>query len=262
MVWISQFDLFSHMSFTGREVATQLATQVETQLADAAPQVLQAIETPQAERPHWYTGAILVPWVAGAALSCLGYKNTAAPEMDDAELARESAREALNKAYRVAIWRIRAQEAFQPKPCDLKMTIETFLQQAHVLRPKQLALELQARGCERVEDLKELLEHDSGLWAKMRMHSGHQKQLLQNLQFTIDGSWQQNSLVPAPIACKSMRLGGVFIYLFIFIFICSFIPPLCRKQTTQLTIKLYIIYVWSFLESYPGLILKLHMKIE
>ena len=35
------------------------------------------------------------------------------------------------------------------------------------------------------------------------MHSGHQRSLLQDILFSIDGSWPQNSLVPAPIVCKS-----------------------------------------------------------
>ncbi|CAK9055605.1 unnamed protein product [Durusdinium trenchii] len=184
-----EFDLLSHVSYN-----FQLAAQV----VDAVPssQVPLVIELPQADWPR----AALVPLVSGAVASYWGFQNATAPELDNQQLAQE----VLKMAYRSASWWDIAQKAYEPKPSDLKMTIQSFLQQARVLRPQQLAAELQARGCERVEDLTALLERDPDLWARIRMHSGHQKRLLQDLQFSIDGLWQQHSLVPAPIACKSM----------------------------------------------------------
>ena len=193
MEWVPQFDLQSYIPYTSladltADVASAVGSQATPILATETPgewqQVIAAVGT----------------LVVGSATSCLGYEiATAGVETDTRTLAKELCR----LAYRNASWRSMTHSAFVPKPLDQKMPIKTFLEQTHTLRPRQLAAELEAKGCHRVEDLIQLLQRDPEFWAKMRLHSGHENRLVQSIQFSMDGSWPSNALVPAPVVCKS-----------------------------------------------------------
>lgn len=193
--YICQFDLLSHLPYASMSGFAALHA-----VAAQAPQLPLVDVLPVAH--YWSQPAIAAAagaagFVVGSAASFIG--TASEDEMDDRMLARE----VLKMAYHSASWRSVAETAFVPKPSAKTLPIQTFLEQAHALRPQQLAQELQSKGCYKVEDLVSLLERDPELWTRMRMHSGHQQKLLQSIHFSIDGAWPQNFLVPAPITCKS-----------------------------------------------------------
>lgn len=193
--WFGQFDLLSHVSYSYlslADVASTVSSQATTVLTDMAPNTEHWAQT----QALVATGAVVV----GGAASYLGFETaSAAAEMEDEAVAKE----VLKMVYRSASWRSIARTAYLPKPLDQTMPVKTFLEQAKASRPQQLAAELQSKGCHRVEDLGPLLDRDPELWTKMRLHSGHEKKLLQSIQFSMHGSWPTNSLVPAPVVSKS-----------------------------------------------------------
>lgn len=191
--WFGQFDLLSHVSYSHlADVASTVRSQATTALTDMA-----------SNTEHWAQAQALVATgavVVGGAASYLGFEAaSAAADMDDEAVAKE----VLKMVYRSASWRSIARTAYLPKPLDQTMPVKTFLEQAKASRPQQLAAELQSKGCHRVEDLGPLLDRDPELWTKMRLHSGHEKKLVQSIQFSMHGSWPENSLVPAPVVSKS-----------------------------------------------------------
>ena len=198
--WIGQFDLLNHVSY--RLPSISFATDVASAVGS---QALQLIDAPGPVTETWHHSTAVIGFaagsVAGTAASYFGYHSVGGMEADKAD-DRMLAREVLKMAYHSASWRINAQAAYVPQPLNQTMTIRTFLEQAKALRPQQLAAELQSKGCHRVADLGPLLEREPELWNRMRFHSGHRKRLVQSIQFSMDGSWPESSLVPAPVACK------------------------------------------------------------
>lgn len=194
--WFGQFDLLSHVSYSYQSLAADVASTVSSQATTALTDIAPSTE-------HWAQAQALVAAgavVAGGAASYLGFETaSAAAKTDEGMLAKE----VLKMAYRSASWRSIARTAYIPKPLDQTMPVKTFLEQAKASRPQQLAAELQLKGCHRVEDLGPLLDRDPELWTKMRLHSGHEKKLVQSIQFSMHGSWPANSLVPAPVVSKS-----------------------------------------------------------
>ena len=196
MEWINQFDLLSHLPYNS-------VADLTADVASAVGSQVSSVHAPEMSGEWQHMMAAAGTLVVGGAASCLGFEiATAAVETDNQTLTKE----VLRMAYQSASLRdLRdvAQAAFAPKPSDQKMPIKTFLEQAHTLRPQQLAAELEAKGCHRIEDLAPLLQRDPDLWSKMRLHSGHEKKLLESIKFSIDGSWPSNALVPAPVVCKA-----------------------------------------------------------
>lgn len=199
MEWISQFDILSHVSYAPAalsDLTADVATVVSSQalaLTDTAPSTADWTQTQALVAAG--AGAV----VAGAA-SYLGFEiASSAAALDDRMLAKQ----VLKMVYQRASWCSVAEAAYLPQPLDQTMPIKTFLEQAQASRPQQLAAELPSKGCQRVEDLGPLLQRDPALWTKMRLHSGHEKKLVQSIKFSIDGSWPANSLVPAPVVSKS-----------------------------------------------------------
>eukprot|EP00435_Cladocopium_sp_Y103_P059817 s858_g21.t1 len=200
MEWFGQFDLLSHVSYPSLadltadvvSAASAVSSQATTVLADVAPNTANWAQT----QALVAAGAVVV----GGAASYFSFETaSAAAKTND----RMQAKELLKMVYRSASWRTTARAAYVPKPLDQTMPIETFLEQAKASRPHQLAVELRSKGCQTVEDLGPLLDRDPELWTKMRLHSGHEKKLVQSIKFSIDGSWPANSLVPAPVISKS-----------------------------------------------------------
>lgn len=190
--WINQFDLLSHIPYNS-------VADLTADVASAVGSQVSSVHAPEMSGEWQHTMVAAGTLLVGSAASCLGFATAAVVETDNQTLTKE----VLRMAYQSASLRDVAQAAFAPKPSDQKMPIKDFLEQAHTLHPQQLAAELEAKGCHRIEDLAPLLQSDPDLWSKMRLHSGHEKKLLDSVKFSIDGSWPSNALVPAPVVCKA-----------------------------------------------------------
>lgn len=194
MEWINQFDLLSHIPYNS-------VADLTADVASAVGSQVSSVHAPEMSGEWQHTMVAAGTLLVGSAASCLGFEiaTAAVVETDNQTLTKE----VLRMAYQSASLRDVAEAAFSPKPRDQKMPIKDFLEQAHTLHPQQLAAELEAKGCRRIEDLAPLLQSDPDLWSKMRLHSGHEKKLLESIKFSIDGSWPSNALVPAPVDRKA-----------------------------------------------------------
>lgn len=188
MEWINQFDLLSHIPYNS-------VADLTADVASAVGSQVSSVHAPEMSGEWQHTMVAAGTLLVGSAASCLGFEmaTAAVVETDNQTLTKE----VLRMAYQSASLRDVAEAAFAPKPTDQKMPIKDFLEQAHTLHPQQLAAELEAKGCHRIEDLAPLLQSDPDLWSKMRLHSGHEKKLLESIKFSIDGSWPSNALVPS-----------------------------------------------------------------
>ena len=194
--WFSQFDLQAYLPYAS--------------VADLAADIVRQEGVAESSHTALSLETAVLAVTAGTATSCMSYRHrrSRAPNNDsEAEVtnARMIAREVLKIEYLSACRRNIAQVAYTPKPFDPNMSVQTFLHQTPgmVWNPNQLAAVLHSKGCDKLDELSALLQQDPQLFAKMRMHSGHQQILLQDIHFGVNGSWPQNSLVPAPTVCKS-----------------------------------------------------------